>query len=233
MRSGEWNALSIGPAGDVYVTGLSRPPPNPTFQPSDMTTARYDNAGVRQWLTTYVGAGNWNDVGSAIVATSDGAVVGGTVHDTAATSVAVIKYGATVLVAPALTLSANPNPAVQGQQVLLTVVATGSTAPSGTVAFTNSGSVVCGAVPLQPVAFDRSTATCAFMPAPGRRQVGASYSGDGVFLPAEANLALFVAGDAASEVPLLSPSLIAVLSLLLAVAAVGAPGAMPRRRSRT
>jgi hypothetical protein len=96
-RIGQWNALSIGPTGDVYVTGLSRPLPTMTFPPSDMMTARYDNAAVRQWTTTYVGAGNWNDVGTVVFAASDGAIVGGRVHDTIAPSLAVIKYGATAL----------------------------------------------------------------------------------------------------------------------------------------
>jgi hypothetical protein len=96
---GEWRALSIGPTGDVYVTGLSRPVTTGTFPPSDMITARYGSAAVRQWLTTYAGAGNWNDAGTAIVAMSDGAIVAGTVHDTAAPSSAVIKYSAAPLAA--------------------------------------------------------------------------------------------------------------------------------------
>jgi hypothetical protein len=99
FASANGTALSIGPTGDIHVTGLSRPVTTGTFPPSDMITARYDSGAVRQWFTTYAGAGNWNDVGSAIVATADGAIVGGTVHDTAAPSSAVSKYGAAPLAA--------------------------------------------------------------------------------------------------------------------------------------
>jgi hypothetical protein len=116
----------------------------PDLPTERMITARYTSDGVRQWLATYSGAGNWNDVGDAIVATADGAVVGGTVHDTASASLAVIKYGATALAVPTLTLSATPNPGVQGQAVMLTAVLTGAPPPSGTVAFTDGAGSCAG-----------------------------------------------------------------------------------------
>jgi uncharacterized delta-60 repeat protein len=61
------NAMTVDPAGNVYVTGSRRPLGNPF----DMVTIKYDTFGVQQWMAIYNGGANTLSSGTAI--TVDGA----------------------------------------------------------------------------------------------------------------------------------------------------------------
>jgi hypothetical protein len=84
-----------------------------------------------------------------------------------------------------MTLTGNPNPSGVGANVLFTatVTATGHT-PTGTITFTNNGTVLCSAVPMV-----NGIATCNHVfTAAGHYPILATYSGDGSTAPATANM---------------------------------------------
>jgi sugar lactone lactonase YvrE len=85
---------------------------------------------------------------------------------------------------PTLTLSSGTNPSAVNQNVLFTatVTATGP-APTGTISFTNNGTVLCKAVPMA-----NGQAQCGHtFTAPGTYPVLATYSGDANYTTATSN----------------------------------------------
>jgi len=64
-------AISATPAGEVYVTGLT----TGITSDRDMTTAKYDSAGNREWVAVYNGAANDIDDGVDVAAHPTGGCV--------------------------------------------------------------------------------------------------------------------------------------------------------------
>ena len=88
-------AMTADAAGNVYITGYV----NNTASGLDYVTIKYNIAGVRQWMNTYNGPGNGNDVANAICIDKSGnvyvtgksdALTGAFIDDDAAT----VKYNA-------------------------------------------------------------------------------------------------------------------------------------------
>ncbi|MDQ6889205.1 MAG: SBBP repeat-containing protein [Bacteroidota bacterium] len=89
-------AMTTDAVGNVYVTGYAAN----TSSGVDYVTMKYNTAGVRQWIATYNGPGNGNDIANAICIDNLGnvyvtgrsdALTGAFIDDDAAT----IKYSAT------------------------------------------------------------------------------------------------------------------------------------------
>jgi hypothetical protein len=127
----------------------------------------------------------------------------------------------TLLVVPIATsvqLSSSANPAFPGQPVTLSATvrpsppSTGT--PTGTVTFHASSGIVLGTVPL---ADGVATLSLSSLPA-GTTLIGATYGGDGDFLPSGASA--ISQGIVAPEVPTLELPLQLVLGLLLAAAGI-------------
>jgi len=85
----EWNALAIDGFGNVYVTGKSVA----SGQYHDMLTIKYNNAGVQQWLQTYNGSGNGDDVANTIAMDSSGNIyAAGFSNESGINNATIIKY---------------------------------------------------------------------------------------------------------------------------------------------
>jgi hypothetical protein len=226
-RTSEWRAVSAGPNGDVYTTGISRPLSVTMIMPSDMITARHSSNGVQQWLALINGKADLNDEGVSVVATADGAIVAGNVTDVGtylgpdSYTVLVVKYGAATLIAPALTLVSTPDPAQAGKPLTLTATVSGASAPSGTVTFSEGAAVLCASVSLVATAPTTAAASCTVATViGGSRQFIASYSGDATFAGTSMTVAVVVMAGAALDIPALSPALLVLLSTLLLLLAV-------------
>lgn len=59
--------------GDIYVAGNT----GTASHGFDVISLKYNSSGVQQWMNTYNGAGNFNDIGHGILATSNGVYVTG------------------------------------------------------------------------------------------------------------------------------------------------------------
>ncbi len=219
-----WNAIATGPAGEVYVTGTTRPitvAPPPPYIPADMLTGRYDSTGTRSWFAVHNGAADSEDRGDALVATADGVIVGAYVYDTAVSSIMVLKYGAAALPLPGIVLSASPNPAIPGQPVTLTATLSGATAPAGTVSFHDGTTRLCAAVPLIATNATTASASCVVPALTSTSQrYFAAYGGGTGYPPAAADVTVVIASAATMEVPTLSfagPALLTALLGLLAM----------------
>jgi fibronectin type 3 domain-containing protein len=94
-----------------------------------------------------------------------------------------------------LSLSANPNPAVQGKATLITASVTGSGQPSGTVIITSGSTTLCKAS-----LGATGTATCSYTPtASGSFAIAASYAGDSNHLGSSGSLSLSVFDTSVTE----------------------------------
>jgi hypothetical protein len=67
----EANDLKLDASGNVYVTGKSLN----TSGNYDIVTVKYNNSGVQQWANVYNGSPNKDDVGTALVLSSNGSNV--------------------------------------------------------------------------------------------------------------------------------------------------------------
>jgi hypothetical protein len=95
----------------------------------------------------------------------------------------------------AVTLSANPNPGVQGKMETLTVTVTGAGQPGGTVIFLSGATTLCTST-----LNASGVATCTFTPsASGALALSAQYQGDANHLASSASLALNVYDTAVTE----------------------------------
>jgi sugar lactone lactonase YvrE len=95
----------------------------------------------------------------------------------------------------ALLLTANPNPALQGQTDILTATVTGTGQPGGTVIFQSGSSVLCTSI-----LNGSGVATCSFTPAAsGTLSILAQYQGDSNHLTSSASLSLNVYDTAITE----------------------------------
>jgi len=65
------NAIAVDNDGNVYVTGQCR---NPSNFLSDYVTIKYNTNGVQQWLKTYNGTGNSEDIAADIALDQEGNV---------------------------------------------------------------------------------------------------------------------------------------------------------------
>ena len=86
------SAVSCGPSNSVYVAGYSRS----TVTGYDIVTAKYDSAGVRQWIARYDGPSGGDDVSSALTVDPAGnAYVAGYSYDSSGTEseYVTLKYG--------------------------------------------------------------------------------------------------------------------------------------------
>ncbi len=118
----------------------------------------------------------------------------------------------TVNPAPTTTaLGAQPNPAIVGQNVVLTATITGGVNPGGTVAFLDAGNPIAGCA---AVAVSAAAANCSTSFTPqGTRNLSANYSGDANNLASSGALALPV-----ERVPTTT-----VLTVMPAAVVVGEP----------
>jgi len=65
-NGGDWaEAITVDPAGNVYVTGTS------AGQGADYATIKYDSSGVEQWVARYSGSGNGHDDRAYAIALDD------------------------------------------------------------------------------------------------------------------------------------------------------------------
>jgi hypothetical protein len=121
-----------------------------------------------------------------------------------------------------LQLTLSPEPWVAGRPITLTATARGVIVPSGTIAFRANGNLVCNAVALQWMSATTARADCSLpqgLPA-GSVRVEATYSGDANNGAASTVATVIVAADAGTEIPLLSPAMLALLAAFLALAGV-------------
>lgn len=84
------NALALDASGNVYVTGGINGS-SPSF---DITTVKYSNAGVQQWVKTFNGAKDSADIGNAIAVDGSGNVyvAGATTGKTSHYDFITLKY---------------------------------------------------------------------------------------------------------------------------------------------
>jgi uncharacterized delta-60 repeat protein len=84
------NSIAIDALGNVYVTGWS----TGSGTGSDYTTIKYNSSGVQQWIQTYNGAANGDDVVSSLAVDASGNVyvTGGSIESGSFSDYATIKY---------------------------------------------------------------------------------------------------------------------------------------------
>ena len=122
----------------------------------------------------------------------------------------------------AVSLTANPNPAVQGKQETLTATVTGAGQPSGTVLFLSGSTTLCSSM------LDGSgAAACTFTPsASGALSITAQYQGDSNHLGSSTSLTLNVY-DTAITLQLASTQLVYPGATNVTVCVAGATKATP------
>ena len=199
---GTWDALSIASNGDVYVASL-------------MVTARYDSSGSRQWISAPRGSARESN---NLVASDDGAIVGGIDRSTPGHDVTVLKLGAAALPAPIVQLT-GPAVAPAGEPFALTVTVVGTPPPTGNVRLFDGASELCLAA-LASSGGDRSSAVCTVVLGAGNHALTARFEGSAVYAESSTSLALLAVGDSgAADVPVLPLPLLAALVAMLLLAA--------------
>ncbi len=122
----------------------------------------------------------------------------------------------------AVTLTANPNPAVQGKLETLTAAVTGAGQPGGTVVFLSAATTLCTST-----LNGSGVATCSFTPsASGALSISAQYQGDANHLASSASLALSVY-DTAITLQFASTQLVYPGATNVTVCVAGATRATP------
>ena len=119
-----------------------------------------------------------------------------------------------------LTSSQNPSSYLQPVTFTATVTGIGGGSPTGTVAFTADGNVICAAVPLVPIQ-NGSTATCLIATlTAGSHNILASYSGDSTFAPSSGKLTQTVAKSSTTTLMTSAPNPSQVHQLVTIMAVV-------------
>lgn len=105
-------SICLDSFGNVYVTGSA----NNTTTDHDVTTIKYNPAGIQQWIQTYSGTNNGTDLGRALVVNSlnEVYVVGESTETGTNTDFITIKYSQTLSFAenlfPEKNITIYPNP---------------------------------------------------------------------------------------------------------------------------
>ncbi|RPI19031.1 MAG: T9SS C-terminal target domain-containing protein [Ignavibacteriae bacterium] len=87
-------AVTADKSGNIYITGyISHSTTSPYYR--DIVLLKYDSSGVQQWVKTYNGPTNANDIGSSVITDNSGNIyVSGYIGDseTSGTDIILIKY---------------------------------------------------------------------------------------------------------------------------------------------
>jgi uncharacterized delta-60 repeat protein len=86
-------ALKVDGTGNVYITGFT----GGSGTGNDYATIKYNSAGVQQWLQTYNGSGNGNDIARSLAVDDSGNVYisGYTMGSASGEDITTIKYNST------------------------------------------------------------------------------------------------------------------------------------------
>jgi Big-like domain-containing protein len=217
----EWNAVSVDPAGEVYVAGWT----SEVTAGQDIPTARYATDVSRVWRVVRNGTANGQDIAQAVVAVADGVIVAAdAIAYGEPSKVLLIKYGAQ-LAPSGLSVTVNPPTVHPGQSFTVTAPVVGAAgAPTGTVTFREGFNNLCLALPVTPAGPNVASASCIVSSvALGNRTVIVSYSGDLARAPETVSVNVPVADPPPEQIPGLTRTMLVMLAVVLVVLGAGAP----------